>query len=62
MSTLKKPGVSGEVGKVEVKVLLFDSLTQLQEGYATLKCEEKIFSIFAVLLEDKGNAEVRPPT
>ena len=32
--------------KVDVKVLLFDSLTQLQEGYATLKCEEKIFSIF----------------
>lgn len=32
--------------KVDVKVLLFDSLTELQEGYATLKCEEKIFCIF----------------
>ena len=32
--------------KVDVKVLLFDSLTNLQEGYATLKCEEKLFTIF----------------
>ena len=33
--------------KVDVKVLLFDSLTNLQEGYATLKCEEKLFTIFS---------------
>ena len=32
--------------KVDVKVLLFDSLSTLQEGYATIKCEEKLFTIF----------------
>ena len=32
--------------KVDVKILLFDSLTELKEGYATIKCEEKLFTIF----------------
>ena len=32
--------------KVEVKVLLFDCITNLETGYATLKADEKLYSIF----------------
>ncbi|WP_418180883.1 selenocysteine-specific translation elongation factor [Aliarcobacter lanthieri] len=32
--------------KTEVKVLLFDSLTNLENGYATIKADEKLFTIF----------------
>ena len=32
--------------KIDVKVLLFDSLTSLEDGFATLKMDEKIFTIF----------------
>lgn len=32
--------------KIEVKILLFDSITSLEEGFATIKADEKIFSIF----------------
>ena len=32
--------------KIEVKVLLFDSITNLEEGYATLKADEKLYCIF----------------
>lgn len=32
--------------KIEVKVLLFDSLTSLESGFATIKAEENIYSIF----------------
>lgn len=32
--------------KVEVKVLLFDCITSLEEGYATLKANEKLYTIF----------------
>lgn len=32
--------------KIDVKVLLFDSLTSLGDGFATLKMDEKIFTIF----------------
>ena len=32
--------------KIDVKVLLFDSLTSLEDGFATLKMDEKIFTVF----------------
>ncbi|NCB12345.1 MAG: selenocysteine-specific translation elongation factor, partial [Erysipelotrichia bacterium] len=32
--------------KVEVKVLLFDCITSLESGYATLKADEKLYCIF----------------
>ena len=32
--------------KTDVKVLLFDSLTSLEDGFATLKMDEKIFTVF----------------
>ncbi|PRM97394.1 selenocysteine-specific translation elongation factor [Aliarcobacter cryaerophilus] len=32
--------------KIDVKVLLFDSLTSLEDGFATLKIDEKIFTVF----------------
>lgn len=32
--------------KVDAKVLLFDSLTSLEDGFATLKMDEKIFTVF----------------
>jgi len=32
--------------KVEVKVLLFDCITNLETGFATLKADEKLYSIF----------------
>ncbi|RBQ27980.1 selenocysteine-specific translation elongation factor [Aliarcobacter vitoriensis] len=32
--------------KSEVKVLLFDSLTSLEDGFATIKADEKLFTIF----------------
>ncbi|MCT7505423.1 selenocysteine-specific translation elongation factor [Aliarcobacter cryaerophilus] len=32
--------------KIDVKVLLFDSLTSLEDGFATLKMYEKIFTVF----------------
>ncbi|WP_418185316.1 selenocysteine-specific translation elongation factor [Aliarcobacter vitoriensis] len=32
--------------KTEVKVLLFDSLTSLEDGFATIKADEKLFTIF----------------
>ena len=32
--------------KIDAKVLLFDSLTSLEDGFATLKMDEKIFTIF----------------
>jgi len=32
--------------KLEVKVLLFDSTTSLENGFATIKADEKLFSIF----------------
>jgi len=32
--------------KLEARVLLFDSLESLESGFATLRCEEKVFSIF----------------
>ena len=32
--------------KLEVKVLLFDSITNLEEGFATIKAEEKLYTIF----------------
>ena len=32
--------------KIDAKVLLFDSLTSLEDGFATLKMDEKIFTVF----------------
>ena len=32
--------------KVEVKTLLFDSITSLEEGFATLKSPEKLYAVF----------------
>lgn len=32
--------------KLDVKVLLFDSLTSLENGFATIKADEKLYSIF----------------
>ena len=32
--------------KIDAKVLLFDSLTSLEDGFATLKMDEKLFTIF----------------
>lgn len=32
--------------KIDAKVLLFDSLTSLEDGFATLKIDEKIFTVF----------------
>ncbi|MCT7528592.1 selenocysteine-specific translation elongation factor [Aliarcobacter cryaerophilus] len=32
--------------KIDTKVLLFDSLTSLENGFATLKIDEKLFTIF----------------
>ncbi|MGJ0338011.1 selenocysteine-specific translation elongation factor [Aliarcobacter cryaerophilus] len=32
--------------KIDVRVLLFDSLTSLEDGFATLKMDEKIFTVF----------------
>lgn len=32
--------------KIDVKVLLFDSLTSIEDGFATLKMDEKIFTVF----------------
>ncbi|MCT7511259.1 selenocysteine-specific translation elongation factor [Aliarcobacter cryaerophilus] len=32
--------------KIDVKVLLFDSLTSLEDGFVTLKMDEKIFTVF----------------
>ncbi|MGJ0493567.1 selenocysteine-specific translation elongation factor [Aliarcobacter cryaerophilus] len=32
--------------KIDVKVLLFDSLTSLEDGFATLKMDAKIFTVF----------------
>lgn len=32
--------------KTDLKVLLFDSLTSLEDGFATLKMDEKIFTVF----------------
>jgi len=45
--------------KVEVKVLLFDSITTLEEGFATLKASEKLYTIFGekLILRD-GNETI----
>ncbi|RXJ96065.1 selenocysteine-specific translation elongation factor [Arcobacter sp. AHV-9/2010] len=32
--------------KIDAKVLLFDSLTSLEDGFATLKMDEKLFTVF----------------
>lgn len=45
--------------KVEVKVLLFDSIGSLEEGFATLKAQEKLYTVFGekVILRD-GNETI----
>ena len=32
--------------KIEVKVLLFDSTTNLEKGFATIKADENLYSVF----------------
>lgn len=43
--------------KLDVKVLLFNSTTSLEDGFATIKADEKIFSIFGekAILRDANN-------
>jgi len=34
--------------KIDLKVLLFDCITSLEEGYATLKADEPLYTVFGV--------------
>ena len=45
--------------KVEVKVLLFDCITNLEKGFATLKADEKLYTIFGEkLILRNGNETI----
>ena len=45
--------------KIEAKVLLFDSILSLEEGFATIKAEEKLYTIFGekIIIRD-GNETI----
>ncbi|WP_108061485.1 selenocysteine-specific translation elongation factor [Poseidonibacter lekithochrous] len=45
--------------KIEVKVLLFDSTTSLEKGFATIKADENLYSVFGEkIILRQGNATI----